>query len=164
LERELPDVIILDHVLGEGERGADFLPEIKEIAAHVPVVMVSGTLELEERIDALSGAGSAQYVLEKPVKIASLREVVERALDECGLGETVGMLRSLERGKQIENNEPERQFTERLARQHELVKRFRDVEEKPNISALAREFGVDRRTIQRDLAELVARGQLQFDL
>ena len=161
LERELPDLILLDHVLADGERGADFLPKIKEKAAHVPVIMISGTLGIEDRVEALSGARSAHYVLEKPVKISSLRETVEKALDECGLGETVEMLRSLERGKQIENNEPERQFTERLARQHQLVTRYRDAVEKPNISALAREFQVDRRTIQRDLVELVQRGQLK---
>lgn len=160
LEQELPDLIILDHVLGDGERGANFLPQIKEIAAHVPVIMISGTLKIERRMEALSGPKSAQYVLEKPVKISALREVVSQALNECGLGEAVGMLRSLERSKQIENNEPERQFTARLDRQHQLVVRFRGAREKPNISSLSREFAVDRRTIQRDLADLVERGQL----
>ena len=160
LDSTQPDLIILDHVLAQGERGADFLPHIKAVAAHVPVIMVSGTLQMEDRIDVLSGARSAQYVLEKPVRLQQLRELVARALDECGLGETVEMLRSLERSNQIEHNAPERQFTQRLARQHALVTRFRDASEKPNISALSREFGVDRRTIQRDLTELVNRGQI----
>lgn len=160
LSRELPDLVILDHVLDGGERGADFLPRIKELAAHLPVIMVSGTLKIEKRMEALSGPRSAQYVLEKPVKISALREVVSRALDECGLGETVEMLRSLERSKQIENNEPERQFTARLDRQHQLVIRYRGATEKPNISSLSREFNVDRRTIQRDLTDLVERGQI----
>src|SRR5262249_46794961 len=43
LEEQLPDLIILDHVLAAGERGSDFLPRLKAIAAHVPVVIVSGT-------------------------------------------------------------------------------------------------------------------------
>jgi len=33
--------------------------------------------------------------------------------------------------------------------------------ERPNISALARQFGVARRTIIRDLQELIRRGQLK---
>lgn len=160
LSKDLPDLVILDHVLDGGERGADFLPKIKKIAAHLPVIMVSGTLKIEKRMEALSGPRSAQYVLEKPVKISALRETVSRALDECGLGETVEMLRSLERSKQIENNEPERQFTARLDRQHQLVIRYRGAREKPNISSLSREFNVDRRTIQRDLTDLVERGQI----
>jgi DNA-binding NtrC family response regulator len=45
LEERLPDLIILDHVLAGGERGTDFLPRLKEIAAHVPVIIVSGTLD-----------------------------------------------------------------------------------------------------------------------
>jgi len=46
LEERLPDIIILDHVLAGGERGADFLPKLKELAAHVPIVIVSGTLDI----------------------------------------------------------------------------------------------------------------------
>ncbi|HZO85707.1 MAG TPA: HTH domain-containing protein, partial [Verrucomicrobiae bacterium] len=60
----------------------------------------------------------------------------------------------------IEDGDRERLFTERLARQHELLKRFRTAMEKPNISQLADEFKVDRKTIRRDLYDLVKRGQL----
>jgi len=51
-------------------------------------------------------------------------------------------------------------FVERLARQHELLKRLRGASDKPNISALAREFNVARKTIHRDLHDLIQRGQL----
>lgn len=60
------------------------------------------------------------------------------ALADCGFGEMVQMLRSLERAEKIENNEPERRFTERLARQHEILNRRRDATERPNVFALAR--------------------------
>ena len=74
--------------------------------------------------------------------------------------ETVNSLQSLERAEKIESNEPERRFTERLARQTELIDRLRGSAGKPNISALAREFNVARKTIHRDLADLVNRGQI----
>lgn len=87
----------------------------------------------------LQGPLSAHYVLEKPVKLEQLEMSVERALTDCGFGETVKVLRSLEQAEKIE---PERRFTERLARQHEILNRLRATNEKPNVSALAREFNV----------------------
>jgi DNA-binding NtrC family response regulator len=155
-----PDLVILDHVLAGGERGAEFLPRLKSIAAHVPVVMISGTLDLKAQLAALQGPDSAHYVLEKPVDPDELERVVRTAIDECGLGETVRSLQSLERAEKIEDTEPERRFTERLSRQHDLVKRLRGAEGRPNISLLARDYRVSRRTILRDLHDLIQRGQL----
>jgi CheY-like chemotaxis protein len=160
LEEHLPDLIILDHVLAGGERGADFLPRLKEVAAHVPVIIVSGTLDIQGQLQSLQGPLSAHYVLEKPVRAATLTALVEKALAECGLGETVCALRSLERAEKIESNEPERRFTERLARQHQILNQLRHSALRPNVSALARRFNVDRKTIRRDLCDLVQRGQL----
>jgi len=160
LEEELPDVIILDHVLADGEKGTNFLPKFKEIAAHVPIVIISGTLGVREKLKALQGPSSAHYVLEKPVDIDELEETVREALEKCGLGETVRSLQSLERAEKIDSTEPERRFTERLARQHELLNRLRRTADRANISQLAREFKVSRRTIARDLHDLVNRGQI----
>ena len=160
LTREIPDVIILDHILASGERGVEFLPRLKDAAAHVPVIMISGTLDIRGRLEALQGSRSAHFFIEKPVDIKELRETVTRALDECGLDETVRALESLERAEKIESNEPERRFTERLARQNELLKRLRGADRKPNITHLATEFRVSRRTILRDLHDLIQRGQL----
>src|SRR5688572_3865595 len=67
LQERLPDLVILDHVLADGERGTDFLPQFKKLAAHVPVVIISGTLGVEEQLAALQGPLSAHYVLRKPV-------------------------------------------------------------------------------------------------
>lgn len=160
LGRELPDLIILDNILEGGERGIEFLPKLKAIAAHVPIIVISGTLHIREQLQALQGPLSAHYTLEKPVGLEDLERTVEAALANCGFGETVASLRSLERAEKIESNQPERLFTERLARQHELTLRLRRSHEKPNISALAREFGVARKTIHRDLQDLVARRQI----
>ncbi len=160
IHRRVPELILLDHVLAGGEQGADFLPRLKDAAAHVPIIIISGTLNIQGRLQALQGSRSAHYVIEKPVDLTELRTTVQRALDECGLDETVRALQSLERAEKIESNDPERRFTERLARQNELLKRLRQSSEKPNITHLAAEFGVARKTIHRDLHDLIQRGQL----
>ncbi len=160
LGKGLPDLIILDHILDRGERGADYLPCVKAVAAHVPVIIISGTLDIRSQVKALSGPYSADFVLEKPVDIDELERTVEVALTECGFGEAVRMLQSLERSEKTDDIEPDRRFTERLARQHDLLKRLRGSGDRPNISRLSRDCRVSRRTIIRDLRELIQRGQL----
>lgn len=160
LAAHMPDVILLDHVLAQGELGLEALPRLKQAAAHVPVIVISGTLAVTEQLKALQGPGSAHYVLEKPVGLRELRDTVQRALDDCGFGEMVRSLQSLERAEMINTGERERIFTERLVRQHDLLKRLRGTAEKPNLTALAADYHVDRRTIRRDLHDLVQRRQL----
>jgi DNA-binding NtrC family response regulator len=160
IARHTPDLVILDHVLTDGQLGTDFLPQLKNAAAHVPVIMVSGTLDIRGKLQALQGPRSAHYVIEKPVDLDELEQVVATALDECGMAETVRSLQSLERAEKIESNEPERRFTERLARQTELLKNLRGAHDRPNISRLADQFKVSRKTIIRDLNDLIQRGQL----
>jgi DNA-binding NtrC family response regulator len=110
----VPDVILLDHVLADGEKGVDFLPRLKEAAAHVPIIMISGTLGVRDQVKALQGPKGAHFVLEKPVDIDELEKTVEIALTECGLGEAVRLLQSLEKAEKIDAEEPDRRFTERL--------------------------------------------------
>jgi DNA-binding NtrC family response regulator len=159
-----PDLIILDNILDDGEKGIDFLPKLKGVAAHVPVIMISGTLQIREKLAALQGPRSAHYILEKPVDLDELDKTVEIALTECGMGEAIRALQSLERAEKIESSEPDRRFTERLARQHEIIKCLRGANDRPNISGLAREFNVSRKTIIRDLQDLIRRGQLPEEI
>lgn len=159
-----PDLIILDNILDAGEKGVEFLPKLKAIAAHVPVIMISGTLQIREKLLALQGPRSAHYILEKPVDLDELDRTVEIALTECGLGETVAALQSLERAEKLEVSEPDRRFTERLSRQHEMIKLLRSAKERPNISSLSRDFDVSRKTIIRDLQDLIKRGQLPEEI
>jgi DNA-binding transcriptional MocR family regulator len=51
--------------------------------------------------------------------------------------------------------------TDRLARQNKIRELVKKSRERPNISALSRQFNVARRTIIRDLQELIRRGQLE---
>lgn len=160
LSTEVPDVILLDHVLADGEHGIDFLPQLKAKAAHVPVIVISGTLDIQGRLAALQGPLSAHYVIEKPVDLEELEDTVALALESCGLGEAVSMLQSMERVDREEPSLPDHQFTERLARHHALLRLLRKSQERPNISELARQFHVSRKTIIRDLQDLIRRQQL----
>jgi hypothetical protein len=126
--------------------------------------MISGTLKIREQLAALQGPRAAHYVLEKPVDLDELDKTIEIALTECGLGETVAVLQSLEQAEKLDNSEPDRRFTERLARQHQLIKQLRGAKERPNISSLARDFNVSRKTIIRDLQDLIRRGQLSEEI
>lgn len=155
-----PDLVILDHVLEGNERGLDFLPRLKTAAAHVPVIVISGSLNVKQQLAALSGPRAAHYALEKPVDVDELERTVEIALTECGLGEMVQWLQALERMDKVDGDEPDRRFTERLARQHDMLKSLRQSGERPNISLFSRNYKVSRKTIIRDVRELIHRGQL----
>ena len=155
-----PDLIILDNILDAGERGVEFLSRLKDAAAHVPVILISGTLKIREQLAALQGPRAAHFILEKPVDLDELDRTVEIALTECGFGEMVAALQSLERTEKTGATDPDRRFTERLARQYEMLKRLRGADGRPNISGLARDFNVARKTIIRDLQDMIRRGQL----
>jgi DNA-binding NtrC family response regulator len=161
IPRQPPDVLILDHVLAEGELGLDFLPEFKELLPHVPIIIVSGALEMRQQMAALQGPRRAHYCLPKPVDVHALRRAVETALRECGETEVVRQFEALERSHRGDALELFSRSTDRLTRQNHIVELLGKAKERPNISALAREFKVARRTIIRDLQELIRRGQLK---
>ena len=164
LARIQPHAVVLDHVLDAGERGLDFLPEFRELMPHVPVIIVSGALEVRQQMAALQGPRRAHYCLPKPVDIRELKRTVETALKECSDVEIVRQFEALERSRRIDAMELLSRSTDRLARQNEISARLEKTREKPNISALAREFKVARRTIIRDLQELIRRGQLREEI
>ncbi len=161
ISRDRPDVLILDHVLSEGELGLDFLSEFKELLPFVPVIIVSGALEVHQQMEALQGPRRAHYCLTKPVDIRVLRSTVETALKECGEREAIRQFEALERSHRIDALDLFSRSTDRLSRQNRIREIAGKSQERPNISALARQFGVARRTIIRDLQELIRRGQLK---
>jgi len=160
MTKKSPDLLILDHVLSDGELGLDFLPELKELLPFVPVIIVSGALEVRQQFRALQGPRRAHYVLPKPVDIHELKNTVAVALKECGENEVVRQFEALERSKRVDAQELLSRSTDRLSRQNRILEMIGKSKERPNISALAREFKVARRTIIRDLQELIRRGQL----
>ncbi len=161
LSRTRPDALILDHVLDKGELGLDFLPEFKELLPFVPIIVVSGALEVHQQLEALQGPRRAHYCLTKPVDIRALKRTLETALKECGEREVVRQFEALERSHRGDALELFSRSTDRLSRQNHIREQLLKSRERPNISALARQFGVARRTIIRDLQELIRRGQLK---
>jgi DNA-binding NtrC family response regulator len=161
IPRQRPDLLILDHVLSEGELGLDFLPEFKELLPFVPIVIVSGALEVHQRLEALQGPRRAHYCLPKPVDVHALKRTIVTALKECGEAEVVRQFEALERSHRVDAQELFSRSTDRLGRQNRIRELVLKSRERPNISALARQFGVARRTIIRDLQELIRRGQLK---
>jgi DNA-binding NtrC family response regulator len=161
LPKEHPDVIILDHVLSKGELGLEFLPELKELLPHVPIIIVSGALEVHQQLHALQGPRRAHYCLAKPVDVHTLKQTVETALKECGERETVRQFEALERSHRTDALDLFSRSTDRLSRQTRIREQLGKSRERPNISSLARQFNVARRTIIRDLQELIRRGQLK---
>jgi DNA-binding NtrC family response regulator len=161
LPRSQPDIIILDHILAGGDLGLDYLPEIKDLLPFVPIIVVSGALEVHQQMNALQGPRRAHYCLTKPVDVDDLHKLVKQALDECGEKEVVRSFEALERSKRVDALELFSRSTDRLTRQNQIRQQLGSSLDRPNISALARQFGVARRTIIRDLQELIRRGQLK---
>jgi len=155
-----PDLILLDHILDKGELGLDFLSEFKELVPYVPVIIVSGALEVHERMHALQGPRRAHYCITKPIDLNELKHTVETALKECGETEVVRQFEALERSKRVDVQDLLSRSTDRLSRQTQIRQTLSKTDERPNISALARQFKVARRTIIRDLQELIRRGEL----
>jgi DNA-binding NtrC family response regulator len=155
-----PNLIILDHILGKGELGLDYLAEFKELLPHVPIIVVSGALEAHQQIHALQGPRRAHYCITKPVDLNELRRTVETALVECGETEVVRQFEALERSRRVDVEDLLSRSTDRLSRQTQIRQMLARAGERPNISALSRQFKVARRTIIRDLQELIRRGEL----
>jgi len=164
IAKKTPNLIILDHVLDQGDLGLDYLPELKELIPHVPILLVSGALEVQEQIKALQGPRRAHYCINKPVDLRELKRTVEIALQECGETEVLKQFEALERSKRIDAEFLFSRSTDRLSRQTEIRKIVGTSKERPNVSALARHFRVARRTIIRDLQELIRRGELKPEI
>lgn len=162
--RNPPHLIVLDHILDQGERGLDFLGQFKELLPHVPVVIVSGVLEVEQQMSSLQGPRRAHYCLAKPVDLDVLRRTVATALSECGEAEVLREFESLERTRRVDIELLLSRSTDRLSRQTEIRELVGKDPGRPNVSALARRFKVARRTIIRDLNEMIRRGELDSSI
>jgi hypothetical protein len=95
------------------------------------------------------------------VDVRVLKQTVATALKECGERETVRQFEALERSRRVDALDLFSRSTDRLSRQTRVREIVCKSAERPNISALARQFNVARRTIIRDLQELIRRGELK---
>jgi len=94
----------------------------------------------------------------------TLRRTIETALAECGETEIVRQFEALERSKRADIADLLSRSTDRLSRQTEIRRMVQAARERPNISALSRQFKVARRTIIRDLQELIRRGEVPTEI
>lgn len=159
-----PSVILLDHILEDGELGLKILPEFKELLPFVPIIIVSGALEVHQQLDALQGPRRADWCITKPVDVVHLVNTVKKALRECGEEEVVRQFEALERSKRVDADELMSRSSDRLSRQRTIRQQLEGSSDRPNISGLARQFNVARRTIIRDLNELIRRGELPAEV
>ncbi len=72
-----PDVIIVDHMLGDAE-AVTRLPELRQAAPNVPVVILTGHGSIDLAVRALKSG--AEHFLTKPVELTALAEVLQAAL------------------------------------------------------------------------------------
>src|SRR6202451_3835751 len=139
IAKDPPQLLILDHVLADGELGLNFLPQFKELLPFVPIIVVSGALEVHQQIKALQGPRRAHYCLPKPVDVHELKKTVAIALKECGETEVVRQFEALERARRVDAQELFSRSTDRLSRQNRLVEIIGKASGRPNTSALARQ-------------------------
>src|SRR5579872_4054026 len=133
IPRERPDLVVLDHVLSDGELGLDFLPELKDLLPFVPIIVVSGALEVHQQIRALQGPRRAHYCLPKPVDVHELKQTVATALKECGESEVVRQFEALERAKRADAEDLFSRSTDRLSRQNKICEAIGKSTGRPNI-------------------------------
>ena len=77
LERNLPDLILLD-VLLSGEDGGEICRRLKsdELTRHIPVILISAHIGLCQRA---SDCGADHFLI-KPFRLTELREMVKKYL------------------------------------------------------------------------------------
>jgi hypothetical protein len=95
------------------------------------------------------------------VDVHELQATIATALAECGEAEVVRQFEALERSHRQDALELFSRSSDRLSRQNRIAAMLGQSAGRPNVSALAREFKVARRTIIRDLQELIRRGELK---
>lgn len=77
-----PDIVVLDVEIGTGN-GLDAIPELKQTAPEVPVLVISSHVESDNVIKALE-VGALTY-LRKPFEIAELLAYIQRFAHPCYL-------------------------------------------------------------------------------
>ncbi len=100
LETLRPDVVVTDYML-PGKNGLDLLREVIAMDSYIKVVMVTGEGSIQVAVDAIR-MGAHDYV-GKPVVLAELKLLLERALDAVRVEKTLSFYRSNQaRGSGVE--------------------------------------------------------------
>lgn len=89
LETIHPDVVLTDHML-PGKTGVQMIAGALQIDPKMKIVMMTGEGSVQVAVDAMK-AGACDY-LSKPVSLAELKLVLEKALDQSRLENTLSVL------------------------------------------------------------------------
>jgi len=82
VESKRPEAVVLDLNLPDAH-GMEVFRKIRRIDARIPVILITGHGTTETAIEAMK-EGAFEYLL-KPLKVAHVRELVERAAEICRL-------------------------------------------------------------------------------
>ena len=89
LESVHPDIVLTDHML-PGKTGLDVIKGALALDAQIKVIMLTGEGSIQVAVDAMK-AGACDY-LAKPVSLAELKLVLEKALGQSQLEKTLSVL------------------------------------------------------------------------
>ncbi len=107
VRREVPDLVLLDYKLPD-RSGTEILPELRQIAPRMPVIMVTAHASVPGAVEALKG-GVCDYI-GKPFEINDLLQATARALEASRLHDVVewhgGQALKMMGGGQIVANSP----------------------------------------------------------
>ena len=109
-----PDVVVTDYLL-PGKSGLDLLREILAMDPYIKVVMVTGEGSIQVAVDAIR-MGAHDYV-GKPVVLAELKLLLERALAAVRVEKTLSFYRS---------NQARGSGVEALLGESQLIRRMKD--------------------------------------
>ena len=128
----------------------------------MPIIIVSGALEVHQQMEALAGTAPRSLLPHQAAWTFANSNAPSRPPSRNAANtEVVRQFEALERSHRVDALDLFSRSTDRLSRQNRIRELIGKSRERPNISALAREFNVARRTIIRDLQELIRRGQLK---
>ncbi|MBS1159175.1 MAG: Response regulator with CheY-like receiver, AAA-type ATPase, and DNA-binding domain [Proteobacteria bacterium] len=88
LESTHPDVVLTDHML-PGKTGVQLIAGALAINPQIKIVMMTGEGSVQVAVDAMK-AGACDY-LSKPVSLAELKLVLEKALDQAHMENTLSV-------------------------------------------------------------------------
>lgn len=101
LESLHPDIVLTDHMMN-GKSGLDLIKEAKLIDPQIKIVMMTGEGSVQVAVDAMK-AGACDY-LAKPMSLAELKIVLDKALVQAQMEKTLSVLhRRQARGASLEN-------------------------------------------------------------
>ena len=89
LETVRPDIVLTDHMM-KGKTGLDLIRGALAIDPQIKVVMLTGEGSVQVAVDAMK-AGACDY-LSKPVSLAELKVVLEKALGQSRMEKTLSVL------------------------------------------------------------------------